>query len=204
MVGQFWLSFILKRLTAITTVLTTIVHGLTDLMILVGWAVLAALCAGGATLLFLVAALARIIVRSSNVITNSNIIMMTMSHQVKKKHGSWKKRQNFGMKKSWNQVHIHHHHHQFIIMTHHHSLSGNMSWCHLCATSDMMSLRQISVYCLTADICKICKGLNIKLYDECVVRMGDLEQWASAAEPHFYQFHQYCRSHTTLFSQFSF
>jgi len=49
----------------------------------VGWAVLAALCAGGATLLFLVAALARII--------------------VKKKHGSWKKRQNFGMKKSWNQ-----------------------------------------------------------------------------------------------------
>ena len=173
-------------------------------MILVGWAVLAALCAGGATLLFLVAALARIIVRSSYVITNSNIIMMTMSHQVKKKHGSWKKRQNFGMKKSWNQVHsgtclIHHHHHSY--------------------SSSSFTIRQyelVSLVChlrydvtspnisLTADICKICKGLNIKLYDECVVRMGDLEQWASAAEPHFYQFHQYCRSHTTLFSQFSF
>merc|ERR1719264_1425492 len=49
----------------------------------VGWAVLAALCAGGATLLFLIAALARII--------------------VKKKQGSWKKRHNFGVKKSWNQ-----------------------------------------------------------------------------------------------------
>merc|ERR1711971_621594 len=49
----------------------------------VGWAVLAALCAGGATLLFLLAALARII--------------------VKKKQGSWKKRHNFGVKKSWNQ-----------------------------------------------------------------------------------------------------
>merc|ERR1712172_120920 len=49
----------------------------------VGWVVLAALCAGGATLLFLLAALARII--------------------VKKKQGSWKKRHNFGVKKSWNQ-----------------------------------------------------------------------------------------------------
>jgi len=49
----------------------------------VGWAVLAALCAGGATLLFLIVALAKII--------------------VKKKQGSWKKRHNFGVKKSWNQ-----------------------------------------------------------------------------------------------------
>jgi len=49
----------------------------------VGWAVLAALCAGGATLLFLIAALARIL--------------------VKKKQGSWKKRHNFGVKKSWHQ-----------------------------------------------------------------------------------------------------
>jgi len=49
----------------------------------VGWAVLVALCAGGATLLFLIAALARII--------------------VKKKQASWKKKHNFGVKKPWGQ-----------------------------------------------------------------------------------------------------
>ena len=185
------------------------------MIILVGWAVLAALCAGGATLLFLVAALARIIVRSSS------LSWLSWSYG----YDRWRKSRALGRNDTtleWKSLGtrcnskldiitinisisryidiINSIVHQWLLSF---GIISSVRWLDI----SLVPVSQISVWCQYLNksrwwIFEQERVFKIFVRNE----LGDLELWGSAAEEHFYQFHQYSRSQThhpaSIFAQF--